>query len=60
VPAAAEQVVFASHGSLALPWPGFRRFLDAVAASGDIVDDPLFRIPRFGEEARPGPDGIEG
>ena len=38
-PAAAGHVVFASHGSPFLPWPVLRHFLDAVSASGHVVDD---------------------
>jgi hypothetical protein len=45
---------------LTLPWPVFCHFLDAIAASGDIVDDPLSRITFSGEEAGPGPNAIEG
>lgn len=37
-PAAPERVTFTAHGSWTLPWPVFRPFLNAVEASGDIVD----------------------
>ncbi|UQU65783.1 hypothetical protein COUCH_05545 [Couchioplanes caeruleus] len=40
VPAGAGQVALASHGDSVVPWPVFRQFLDAISASGDIVDDP--------------------
>ena len=39
-PAAAAHVVFASHDNPIVPWPVLRHFLDAILASGDIVDDP--------------------
>lgn len=39
VPAAARHVVLTGHGRPRFPWPVFRHFLDAIAASGDIVDD---------------------
>ncbi|MFD6563182.1 hypothetical protein [Micromonospora profundi] len=38
VPMPAEHVALTMHGSLALPWPVFRRFLDAIRAAGSIVD----------------------
>ncbi|MEU4565008.1 hypothetical protein AB0F72_42075 [Actinoplanes sp. NPDC023936] len=39
VPAPAQQVTVAGHGSPRLPWPVFRHILDAISASGDIIDD---------------------
>ena len=39
VPAAARHVVLTGHGRPRFPWPVFRHFLDAIAASGDIVED---------------------
>jgi hypothetical protein len=39
LPAAAREVVFAGRGSPTLPWPVLRYFLDAIAASGDIVEE---------------------
>jgi hypothetical protein len=45
VPAEAERVTFTAHGSCTLPWPVFRHFLDQIAASGDIVDDPAPAAP---------------
>jgi len=38
VPMPAEHVTLTMHGCLALPWPVFRRFLDAIRAAGSIVD----------------------
>lgn len=38
VPATADQVTFTVHGTWTVPWPVFRRFLDAIEASGDIVE----------------------
>lgn len=40
VPMPAEHVTLTMHGRWELPWPVFRRFLDAVRAAGDIVDSP--------------------
>jgi hypothetical protein len=37
VPMPADHVTMTMHGRWALPWPVFRRFLDAVRAAGDIV-----------------------
>lgn len=51
VPATAGHAVFTAHGSWTVPWLVFRHFLDAVAASGDIVDDPLFSTKSPWEEA---------
>lgn len=39
VPAPARQVVLAGYGSPTFLWPVFRHFLDAISASGDIVED---------------------
>ncbi|WP_433650171.1 hypothetical protein ACQP2C_27445 [Micromonospora zamorensis] len=39
VPALARQVTVAGHGNSKLPWPVFRHFLDAIFASGHVVDD---------------------
>ncbi|MFV2123258.1 hypothetical protein ACFHWS_01715 [Micromonospora sp. LOL_013] len=39
VPAPAGQVTVTGHRSPTFPWPVFRRFLDAILASGDIRDD---------------------
>jgi len=36
-PATANQVTFTAHGTWTVPWPVFRHFLDAVEATGDIV-----------------------
>lgn len=38
VPMAADHVTLTMHGHWALPWPVFRRFLDAIQAAGDIVE----------------------
>ncbi|WP_431926396.1 hypothetical protein [Micromonospora wenchangensis] len=38
VPMPAEHVTLTMHGRWALPWPVFRRFLNAIRAAGDIVD----------------------
>lgn len=37
-PAMATQVTFAAHGTWMVPWLIFRHFLDAVEATGDIVE----------------------
>jgi hypothetical protein len=37
-PATADQVMFTAHGTLEVPWLVFRHFLDAIEASGDIVE----------------------
>ncbi|MGW4948196.1 hypothetical protein ACWEOZ_42150 [Actinoplanes sp. NPDC004185] len=37
VPMPADHVTMTMHGRWALPWPVFRRFLDAIRAAGDIV-----------------------
>ena len=60
VPATAGHAVFTAHGSWPVPWLVFRHFLDAVAASGDIVDDPLFSTKSPWEEAGLGPSAIGG
>lgn len=39
VPVPARHVAVAGHGSPYLPWPIFRHFLDAISASGNIVED---------------------
>jgi ribosomal protein L7/L12 len=51
VPAGAERATFTAHGSLALPWPVFRHFLDAVEASGDVEGAPAM-IGRHAESKR--------
>ncbi|MFI7553234.1 hypothetical protein ACIBQ2_26225 [Micromonospora sediminimaris] len=38
VPMPAEHVTLTMHGRWTLPWPVFRRFLDAIRAAGDIVE----------------------
>jgi len=38
IPMAADHVTLTMHGHWALPWPVFRRFLDAIQAAGDIVE----------------------
>ncbi|GAA4603455.1 hypothetical protein BJY16_004622 [Actinoplanes octamycinicus] len=38
VPMPAAHVTLTMHGHWALPWPVFRRFLDAIQAAGDIVE----------------------
>ncbi|MEV4133517.1 hypothetical protein AB0J72_15265 [Dactylosporangium sp. NPDC049742] len=38
VPGPADHVTLTMHGNWSIPWPVFRRFVDAVQASGDIVD----------------------
>jgi hypothetical protein len=38
IPMPIDQVTLEIHGDWTLPWPVFRRFLDAVRAAGDIVE----------------------
>ncbi|MDG4764408.1 hypothetical protein O7632_09870 [Solwaraspora sp. WMMD406] len=38
-PQPADQVSCTAHGKLSFPWPVFRRYIDAINASGDIVDE---------------------
>jgi hypothetical protein len=38
VAATADQVTFTAHGTWTMPWPVFRHFLNAIEASGDIVE----------------------
>ncbi|MEU7802413.1 hypothetical protein AB0B10_24430 [Micromonospora arborensis] len=38
VPSPARQVTLAMHGDWLIPWPIFRRFIDGVRASGDLVE----------------------
>ncbi|MEV0570260.1 hypothetical protein [Dactylosporangium sp. NPDC050588] len=38
VPGPSDRVTLTMHGSWAIPWPVFRRFVDAVQASGDVVE----------------------
>jgi hypothetical protein len=38
VPMPADLVTLTMHGRWTVPWPVFRRFLDAIRASGDIVE----------------------
>lgn len=38
LPARADKVGFASHGSCTIPWPVFRHFVDAVETDGPITD----------------------
>ncbi|MBE1484373.1 hypothetical protein [Plantactinospora soyae] len=40
IPEAADRVTLTIHGSWTIPWPMFRRFIEAIKASGDIVGDP--------------------
>lgn len=37
-PATAGQVTLTGHGTWTVPWPVFRHFLDAIVATGDIVE----------------------
>ena len=37
IPEPADRVTLTAHGEWNIPWPVFRRFIDVVAASGDIV-----------------------
>jgi hypothetical protein len=39
VPGPADRVRFTAHGDWAIPWPIFRRFVDAIEASGDLGPD---------------------
>lgn len=43
--AAPAEVTFTVHGSLTLPWPVLLRLVDAVMASGDIVNVPAVVAP---------------
>lgn len=38
VPVSADHVTLTMHGQWTVPWPVFRRFIDAIQASGDIVE----------------------
>ncbi|GGQ43818.1 hypothetical protein [Couchioplanes azureus] len=38
VPMPSDHVALTVHGRWTLPWPVFRRFLDAIQAAGDIVE----------------------
>jgi hypothetical protein len=38
VPMPAEHITLTMHGRWALPWPVFRRFLDAIQAAGNVVE----------------------
>jgi hypothetical protein len=35
----ADRVTFTAHGEWDIPWPVFRRFIEAIAGSGDIVQE---------------------
>jgi hypothetical protein len=39
VPAPADRVTFIAHGEWDIPWPIFRRFIEVIVASGDIVQE---------------------
>jgi hypothetical protein len=39
VPVPSDRVAFTVHGEWNIPWPVFRRFIEVIAASGDIVHD---------------------
>lgn len=39
VPVPADRVTFTVHGEWNIPWPVFRRFIEVIAASADIVQD---------------------
>jgi hypothetical protein len=32
-----ERATFTAHGEWDIPWPVFRRFIEVIAASGDLV-----------------------
>ncbi|MFV2013373.1 MULTISPECIES: hypothetical protein [unclassified Micromonospora] len=51
IPQPADQVTFTSHGELSIPWPVFRRYIDAINASGDITDQRT----RTDSDAQPRP-----
>jgi hypothetical protein len=38
VPGPSDRVTLTMHGDWAIPWPVFRRFVDAVQTSGDVVE----------------------
>ncbi|MEV8514890.1 hypothetical protein [Dactylosporangium sp. NPDC051484] len=38
VPGPADRVTLTMHGNWEIPWPVFRRLVDAIEASGDIVE----------------------
>jgi hypothetical protein len=39
VPRPAHYATFTAHGTWNIPWPVFNRFIEAIQASGDIVED---------------------
>ncbi|MFC8619746.1 hypothetical protein ACFT9M_25515 [Micromonospora purpureochromogenes] len=39
VPEPSDRVTFTVHGEWDIPWPVFRRFIEVITASGDIVQD---------------------
>ncbi|MFI1989758.1 hypothetical protein [Actinoplanes sp. NPDC020271] len=45
VPMPADHVTLTMHGHWALPWPVFRRFLDAIQAAGDFVEPAAGKRP---------------
>jgi hypothetical protein len=45
VPMPSKHVTLTMHGSWAIPWPVFRRLLDAVQAAGDIVESTADTTP---------------
>jgi hypothetical protein len=44
VPATADRVTVTVHGSLRLPWPVLRHFLNVIQTSGDIIDNARLTI----------------
>ena len=38
IPMPSDHVTLTMHGQWRLPWPVFRRFLNAIRAAGDIVE----------------------
>jgi len=38
VPEPVDRVMFTAHGEWTIPWPVFRRFIETVQSSGDIVN----------------------
>lgn len=51
IPEAADRVTLTVHGSWTIPWPMFRRFIEAIKASGDIVGEQP--APNRVDPARP-------
>jgi hypothetical protein len=39
VPEPADVVTFTAHGVWDIPWPIFRRFIEVINTTGDIVED---------------------